>query len=157
MNFVWLDYDPESMDNIEKWLDEAAVQSTGLEDGFRDFYEYWEKEEGYSVGANFWCKVIFQHNKPFAVIAFCSHLSKIIVMEILVAPEKRGRGMGSKVLRELLSWPEWKERGIATCESIIFPDNKASQKAFANAGFRCHHTYEDGSAMLYIFNFEEDE
>ena len=45
MEYIWRDYDPETMGFVESWLDEAAVKATGLEDGFRDFYEYWAMEK----------------------------------------------------------------------------------------------------------------
>ena len=38
LEFVWCDYDPITMGYIEKWLDESAVKSTGLDEGFRSFY-----------------------------------------------------------------------------------------------------------------------
>lgn len=60
MNFTWRDYHPETMKYIENWLDESAVKSTGLDDGFHDFYEYWANEDGFVVGENFWCKVVFK-------------------------------------------------------------------------------------------------
>ena len=65
MDFDWRDYDPQTMEFVESWLDEATVRSTGLEDGFRDFYEYWEKEDGFSVGENYWCKVVYEKDQPF--------------------------------------------------------------------------------------------
>ena len=34
MEYIWRDYDPETMGYVESWLDEAAVRSTGLDDGF---------------------------------------------------------------------------------------------------------------------------
>ena len=46
---------------------------------------------------------------------------------------------------------------ILTClerskaEAIIFPSNIASQKAFEKAGFKYHHTQEDGDAMTYVY------
>ena len=71
MNYVWRDYDPKSMRYIESWLDERAIRSTGLYEGFYRFYEYWASEEDFVVGENFWCKVVFENDQPFAVIAFC--------------------------------------------------------------------------------------
>ena len=64
MNFVWCDYNPETMGYIENWLDESAVNSTGLDEGFRNFYEYWANEDGFVVGENYWCKVIFENDEP---------------------------------------------------------------------------------------------
>ena len=36
-DFVWHDYDPITMGYVENWLDEHAVKSTGLDEGFRAF------------------------------------------------------------------------------------------------------------------------
>ena len=150
MNFVWRDYIPKTMGYIENWLDECTVKSTGLDDGFRNFYEYWANEDGFSVGENFWCKVVSQNDDPFAVIAFCQHENKIIIMEIVVEPKKRGHGLGTKLLKELLDSEEIIGFAIQKSEAVIFPSNIASQKAFVNAGFRHHHTHEDGNAMYFV-------
>ena len=151
MNFTWLDYDPQTMGYMESWLDEDAVKSTGLEEGFRDFYEYWAKEDGYLVGENFWSKVVFEKDVPFAVIAFELYEGKVTIMEIVVAPEKRRQGRGAKLLKELLECDEILGFAIQKAEAVIFPGNTASQRAFEKAGFFHHHTYEDGSAMLYVY------
>ena len=151
MNFVWCDYDPKTMSYIEKWLDESTVRSTGLDDGFRDFYEYWVNEDGFVVGENFWCKVVCENDKPVAVIALCQHGQKTLIMEIVVDPEMRGHGIGTKLLKELLAGEEIIGFAIHKSEAVIFPDNKASQKAFENAGFHYHHTHEDGRSMSYLY------
>lgn len=151
MNFTWLDYNPQTMDYIENWLDESAVKSTGLDEGFRDFYAYWAKEDGYAVGENYWCKVVCEKDEPVAVIAFGLYEGKMTIMEIVVAPEKRGQGCGSRLLKELLECEEILGFAVQKAEAVIFPDNTASQRAFEKAGFFRHHTYEDGSAMLYVY------
>lgn len=139
------------MGYIENWLDERAVKFTGLDDGFRDFYEYWVNEDGFAAGENFWCKVVCENDNPFAVIAFCQHENKTLIMEIVVDPEKRGQGSGSKLLKELLENEEIIGFSIHKSEAVIFPSNIASQKAFENAGFQYHHTHEDGNAMYYVY------
>ena len=153
MNFVWLDYNPNTMGFVEDWLDGSAAQSTGLDEGFRSFYEYWVKEDGFAVGENFWCKVIFENDKPFAVIAFCQHARKTIIMEVLIAPEKRGQGKGSALLKELLGDEAIIGFTIQKSEAIIYPGNVASQKAFENAGFKYHHSHKDGDgdSMNYVY------
>ena len=152
MNYTWKDYDPETMGDVEKWLDRKAVRMTGMDDGFHDFYEYWAKEDGFIVGENYWCKVVFEEEKPFAVIALGLYEGNITIMETLVAPKMRGKGKGSKMLKELL------ENGkdiigfnIQKAEAIIFPSNEASQKAFSKAGFKYKSTHEDGDAMTYVY------
>ena len=86
MNYVWRDYNPNTTGYVEAWLDESAIQSTGLDDGFRDFYEYWANEVDFVVGENFWCKVVFENDTPFAVIAVCRHEQKTNIMEVVIAP-----------------------------------------------------------------------
>jgi len=125
-DLLWRDYHPESMAFIENWLDSAAVSFTGLDEGFRAFYEYWANEEGFDAGVNFWCKVICEADQPFAVIAFCLHEQKIVIMEIVVAPEKRGCGFGTKLLKELLERKEILGFVIQESEAVIFPGNLAS-------------------------------
>ncbi len=151
MDFTWRDYNPRTMRYIENWLDESAVKSTGLDDGFHDFYEYWANEDGFVVGENFWCKVVFENNEPFAVIALCLYENKGTIMEIVVAPAKRGQGRGSKLLKELLENGRIIGFAIHKSEAVIFPGNTAAQKAFVNAGFKYHHTNEDGDAMYYVY------
>lgn len=152
MEYIWHDYDPETMAYVESWLDKSAVKSTGLEDGFRDFYEYWAGEDGFAIGENYWCKVVFEEDRPFAVIALALYEGKVTVMELVVAPEKRGQGRGSKLLRELLENEEILGFSIVYGEAVIFLNNVASQKAFEKAGFRYHHTHEDGDAVIYIYS-----
>ena len=151
MDFVWRDYQPDAMAYVEQWLDASAVGATGLEEGFRNFYEYWKGDEGFSLGENFWCKVVSEGNQPFAVVALCQHEGKTLIMELVVAPEKRGQGKGTKLLKELLDGEEIIGAAIQKCEAVIFPGNKASQKAFEKAGFRLHHTHEDGTALYYVY------
>ena len=153
MEYVWRDYDPKTMRYIESWLDESAIKSTGIDEGFCGFYEYWASEEGFVVGENFWCKVAFENDKPFAVIAFCQHEHKIIIMEVLIAPKKRGQGKGTKLLKELLDSEEILGFAIQKCEAVIYSSNAASQKAFENAGFQYHHNHKDGNgdSMYYVY------
>lgn len=151
MNFVWCDYIPQKMQFVENWLDEGAVKSTGLDAGFRNFYEYWANEDGFDAGKNFWCKVVCECDIPFAVIAFCQHESKIIIMEILIDPDKRSQGLGSKLLKEFLERKEIIGFTIQKSEAVIFPGNIGSQKAFENAGFQFHHAHEDGTALYYVY------
>ena len=159
MSFIWYDYNPKTMSYIENWLDESAVESTGLDEGFRAFYEYWAGADGFVAGENFWSKVTFENGKPFAVIAFCRHEHKTIIMEVLIAPDKRGQGKGSALLKELLKNEEITGFTMHNCEAVIYPGNIASQKAFENAGFVYHrsHNDENGDSMYYIYDGKPKE
>ena len=73
-------------------------------------------------------------------------------MEVLVAPKMRGRGKGTKIIKELLeNSKSIIGIDIHKAEAVIFLSNKASQKAFENAGFKHESTHEDGDAMNYIY------
>ncbi len=154
MNYIWRDYIPNTMEYIETWLDEDAVRFTGLDEGFRNFYGYWAREDGVVPGENFWCKVVFENDEPFAVIALTEYKGKVTVMELVVAPEKRGQGSGSKLLKELLIRDDVLGFVIEKSEAVVYPDNIASQKAFVKAGFQYHHTHkdDDGESMYYVFD-----
>lgn len=153
MDFAWNDYDPDTMNFVENWLDESAVESTGLDEGFRSFYEYWANEDGFAVGKNFWCKVISECDQPFAVAAFCCHDNKMIIMEVLLAPEKRGQGKGSALIKELINNEEILGFSKQNWEAVIYPRNVASRMAFENAGFRHsgNRNDENGDSMYYTY------
>lgn len=157
MSFIWKDYDPLSMPFIEKWLDENAVRMTGIDGGWRAFHEYWITEGGMTPGVDYWCKVVYEGEKPVAIIAFSLYEGTYTVMELLVKPELRGRGIGTSLLRELIS------RGnlifgnrIKKAAAVIFPINTASQKAFEYAGFVFDHAADEEDAWYYEYN-EADE
>ena len=42
MDFMWCDFNPETMGVVENWLDEHAVRMTGMDDGLRQEYEYYK-------------------------------------------------------------------------------------------------------------------
>lgn len=153
MGFVWWDYDPEAMPFVETWLDKCAVAATGLDAGFRDFYEYWAAEEGFVPGKNFWCKVAVENGIPFAAIALCLQERRLTVMELLVAPQMRGQGKGTELLAQLLGSKDIPGTSVESWEAVIFPDNAPSQRAFEKAGFicQCRHKDENGESLRYVF------
>ncbi len=152
MNFKWVDYNPDTMQYVEKWLDRKAVRMTGNDDGWRSFYEYWANEDDHIVGENYWCKVVFENETPFAVMALGLHEGNITIMEILVAPKMRGKGKGSKMIKELLNnGKSIIGLDIHKADAVIYTSNIASQKAFTKAGFKYKSTHEDGDAMNYVY------
>ena len=153
MDFIWQDYSPETMGYVEHWLDSSAVASTGLDEGFGAFYQYWAQEDGFAVGENFWCKVVFADGVPVAVTALCLHEETTAVMQIIVAPNKRGQGIGTKLLKQLLEDDGVLGFAIEKSDAVIYPDNIASQKAFEKAGYRHFRTHQDenGTSLHYIY------
>jgi L-amino acid N-acyltransferase YncA len=72
-------------------------------------------------------------------------------MELVVDPEKRGQGRGSKLLKELFENEDILGFSVAYGEAVIFRKNVASQRAFENAGFRYHHTHPDGDDLIFAY------
>lgn len=150
MKFNWADYNI-SMDFVETWIDEEAVRATGLDDGFRDFYEYWKNES--IPGKNYWCKIVSENNTPFAVVTVGKDEHRFIFMEFLISPNMRNQGKGTLVLKELLSDSNAiLGQKIESAEAVIFPSNPASQKAFEKAGFVFSYADDDGDALYYVFH-----
>lgn len=149
MKFNWTDYDI-SMQFVEAWLDNETIKATGLDDGFKAFYEYWKSES--ISNENFWCKVVSENDNPIAVIAIGKNESKHTIMEYVVKPEERNKGKGTQLLKELLeNSTNISGQEITSAEAVIFPSNPASQKAFEKAGFVFSHAHEDGDALYYSF------
>lgn len=154
MRYTWFDYVPGSMDYVEEWLDEKAVLATGLEEGWKTFDTYWKTEGGCAAGENYWCKIVSRKDgaSPFAAVAFSLWEEIVTVMEVLIAPEQRGHGNGTALLRELLdNGSEIFGHEIRRAEAVIFPDNTASRLAFQKAGFFLERIHPDGDALYYAY------
>ena len=152
MRFDWKDYAADTMPIVEDWLDDYAVRMTGMDDGWKSFHEYWITEGGMTPGKDYWCKVVYDQAAPFAVIVFSLYEGNYHVMELLVKPEKRGKGFGTALLRELLSNGEMIiGHRIERATAVIFPNNPASQKAFEKAGFVFDHANDDDDACYYCY------
>lgn len=152
MKYQWSDYTKEHAALVESWLDDEARELTGMDDGWNEFYEYWENEPDMALGENYWCKVISEQSVPFAVIALTLYEGVLTVMEFLVDNRKRGLGLGSSALCELMaSGSEIIGEDIVLAEAVIFPNNKPSQRAFEKAGFRFERAHPDGDAWYYRY------
>ena len=152
MRFDWKDYIPDTMLFVEEWLDNHAIRMTGMDDGWRAFHEYWITDGEMTLGKNYWCKVVYDHNTPFAVTALSLCEGNYHVMELLVKPEMRGNGLGTALLRELLSDGEMIiGHRIERATAVVFPNNPASQKAFEKAGFVFDHANDDEDAWYYCY------
>ncbi len=155
MKYRWDDYTSEYSATADRWIDDDARRFTGFDepgDTWAAYHEYWLHDEGMIPGENYWCKVISDADAPFAVIAFSLYDGEYTIMEYLVDPKKRGQGLGSSALRELL------ENGdtiigqqIGKAMAVIFPNNVASQRSFEKAGFTFDHAHPDGDAWYYKY------
>lgn len=158
MRFTWTDYSEPYYDIVESWLDETAVDGLGLDDGgWKAYYEYWAHDELSRIGENFWCKVILDGDKPFAVAAlFMADDGTLNVAEYAVVPSLRGKGYGSSALRELLTkGQDIIGQPISSASAIVYPNNVASQRAFEKAGFKFDHAHPDGDAWIYTYRSDK--
>lgn len=131
MQYQWRDYSPQSHVFVEAWVDGDGKRYTGLDDGVEEYYTSWLNEPATRLGQNFWCKVIYQADNPFAFIAFSEHNGRFTISEYLVSPPMRGKGYGSSALIELLNKSEQIiKRNIYNAEAVVFPSIIPSQKAF---------------------------
>ena len=153
MNFKWTDYRGCGCENVvETWIDDDAKKFTGCEDGWEPYFSYWESDPETKIGENFWAKVIFQDDIPVAVMAIGLNDGVFTVSEFIVDPQKRGRGLGSLILRELLqNSAKILGKRITIAEACIYPNNVASQKVFEKDGFVFSHAHEDGDSWYYKF------
>lgn len=157
MKYQWSDYAKEHEALVDSWLDDEAVRQTGLDSGWDDFFEYWKNDSEMSLGENYWCKIISHQGTPFAVMALSVWKGEFLIMEYVVDPKMRGKGLGSSALRELLDFGDCiVSTGIEQASAVIFPANKSSQKAFEKAGFYFLSADPDGDAFNYSYKKRQD-
>ena len=151
MRFEWNAYAPSDEALVEGWLDGDAKKNTGIDD-WRSFYGYWEAEKAKPVDGDFGCRLISQNGSPFAVLYYSLRGFSANIMALVVSPEKRGLGLGSSALSELLSNGETLiGESLAEARAVIFPDNAASIRAFEKAGFVFESAHPDGDALYYRY------
>lgn len=135
-------------------MDEDARRFTGCDEGWFDYVDCMMHDEISRPGENFWCKVILGGDTPFASAAlFWADEGILCISEYVVAPEFRGKGMGSAALRELLrNGEEIIGKHVTEARAVIFVNNPGSKRAFEKAGFRYESTHPDGDAEYYVYN-----
>lgn len=138
------DYDRLEAKIVDSWLDDEAIRNTGLEDGFDEFFEYWNGE----CGSDFSAKIAEFDGKPVAVVTAAYDNGFVTIQEIIVAPDMRGRGIGTWAINELVEEAPSMYGPIETYEAVVFFDNVPSQKAFEKAGFD-KRLHENSDAYIY--------
>ncbi len=152
MKYTWTDYSYIYKELVEPWIDEQARRFTGCDDGFDEYYQYWVNDSETKLGENFWTKIIIDDGEPIGIIALGLWDGVFNISEFIVRPDKRGRHLGSDILKELLIHSKniiGSEIKHAT--AVIYPNNVASKKAFENAGFVFQSSHPDGDAWNYRF------
>ena len=152
MNFEWIDYQTELSGMIDSWLDDTAVKMTGIDEGFDKYLQYSLEDSENFPGCREYCKIVSENGVSFAVVKYGFYQGEVTVAEIIVAPEKRGMGKGTKAICDLVQNNELLVgESIKKFTAVIFPGNAASQRAFEKAGFSFDYAHEDGDALYYSY------
>ncbi len=152
MTYTYTDYTPDLLTVIESWLDEDGAYFTGFDKGFATFYDYWTNDPNTVLGENFWMKVVCENDHPVGIVVLGFADDLFTFLEFLINPAKRGNGIGTAVIRELLeNSKNIIGHTIDRAEACIYPSNPSSQKAFEKAGFHFDHAHPDGDIWYYQY------
>ncbi len=153
MKYDWIDYTSSYKNVVDSWIDEDAKRFTGCDEGFDEYYQYWANDTETKLGENFWAKIIIVDNDPVGIIAIGLWDSVFTISEFIIRPDRRGEGLGSSALAQLLA----QSKNIIGVEikdanAVIFPNNALSQKAFEKAGFIFYSEHPNGDAWNYCYH-----
>lgn len=152
MIYEWIDYSHENSALIDSWIDAEAKRFTGCDEGFDKFYNYWFDEPETKLGENFWAKIILEDKVQVGIVVISLWEGIFTISEIIICPQKRGNGIGTKALKELLTnGKHILGTEIINSSAVIFPNNIASQRAFEKAGFCFQSEHPDGDAWYYEY------
>jgi RimJ/RimL family protein N-acetyltransferase len=150
MIFHWIDNTPEYATLIDSWLDVTAVKMTGIDEGWDSYWNAVLLDAVNFPGCVDHCKIVLAEGQPVAVVAFGYYRNDVTISEIIVAPEMRAKGYGSRIIQELISLSRiWFPDPISRFSAIVFAQNIASQKVFQNAGFQ-KKILPDGFTFEYV-------
>lgn len=102
MIFEWIDYIAEYAPLIDSWLDDTAIEMTGIDEGWDSYWNAVLIDALNYPGCVDYCKMVFTDGKPIAVVAFGYYRGDVTISEIIISPEMRSKGYGSKILKELV-------------------------------------------------------
>jgi len=155
--FNWIDCTEEYDELIGSWLDTEAVKYTGIDEGWKDYRDYYINEVSMQVGGKAYVKIAFDGVTPFGVIAICCSEEQHWVSEYIISPFMRRKGYGTKALRDILLCGKGIiGEDVVTAMAVIFPNNVASQKCFEKAGFAYESAHPDGDAWYYLYSKEQE-
>ncbi len=138
-------FDPEFHGKaVDSWLDDTAKRNTGM-DSFREDVAYWQNESPDDCTA-----MVFLHqSEPVAAMYYFVRDKVVHIGEILVAPHKRGTGIGMAILHKILYDITI---DCHTYTAVIFPNNEPSKRLFEKCGFVHTSTHPDGNAENYTYH-----
>ena len=153
MNFVWMDYRAEDASLVDSWLDDAAARKTGIEDGWDSCWRAVQADAVNFPGCRDFCKLVYQDGAAVASIVYGVYQGEAVVSEILVDPKRRGEGLGTAILRELVgNLPQLLVTDAVRVTAVVFSDNMASQRAFLKAGFVLESEDKAAQVQNYVWN-----
>jgi UDP-2,4-diacetamido-2,4,6-trideoxy-beta-L-altropyranose hydrolase len=79
---------------------------------------------------------LMENKTPFGQVRFDFHSNESCEINIAVAPQWRGRGFGTILIREGINKIFQDFPGTRSILALIKPDNAASKKAFQKCGFQ---------------------
>lgn len=151
MEFTWTDYRKENSFMVESWLDENAVTMTGLDMGWDNYWNAVQADAVNFPGCKDFCMLVSKNEVPVAVICYGCYEGIATVSEIVVVPQHRGKGVGSRILRELVTHTkELLGEQPDIFRAVIYPENLPSQRAFVKAGFVFDSAHEDGTSWNFV-------
>lgn len=158
MKFQWTDYSAEDAPTVDRWLDVDAVAMTGLDMLWDDYWNALLADAVNFPGCKDYCKMVRVDGMAVAAVCFGHYEGVATVSEIVVAPQFRGRGYGTRILQDLIAHSgELLGEKVDKISAVIFPANVASQRAFEKAGFVCDYAYEDETALHYVCQMPASE
>ena len=124
----------------EDWPSVREIYAAGIEAGNATFDSQPPEWEAFDAGKRADLRLVADDDGVVVGWAAASAVSSRRVYEgvvehsVYVAPDHQGRGIGRILLDALLARAD--ELGVWTVQSSIFPENEASLRLHARAGFR---------------------
>ena len=132
--------------NATDWADVKEVYVEGIKTKNATFETQAPTYEKWMESAHSACHLIAEEDNrvlAFAKVLFTSArpvYAGVGEVSIYVHPDAKGKGIGKKLLNELIRVSE--EQGFWTLKAVIFPENHASVALHKSCGFREVGTHE---------------
>lgn len=88
--------------------------------------------------------MVFDSEKPIGVIRLDKRLD-LYEIDILISPEEQGRGIGKRVLEEIIAFA--KNKNIKKLSARIKPENQRSKQIFQRNGFKEVYSYYEWESL----------